>query len=150
MIRRLTPARPRDVAALAGLLASWKRETPWAPDPHDPAGDRATLRRLIRRGDVTALRGLYRALGFMARDGEEIHALYLHPRLRGRGYGRRLLDHAKARSDRLALWAFQANFDARRFYAREGFCEVGLSDGAGNDEGLPDVRLIWTRNGAGR
>lgn len=29
------------------------------------------------------------------------------------------------------------------FHIREGFGEVEFSDGAGNDEKLPDVRLEW-------
>ena len=50
---------------------------------------------------------------------------------------------AKDRSDRLELWCFQRNEAARRFYAREGFAEVEWTEGADNDEGLPDVRLVW-------
>ena len=38
-------------------------------------------------------------------------------------------------------------YEADGFYVREGFTEVELTDGAGNDEGLPDVRLVWHRNG---
>jgi len=33
--------------------------------------------------------------------------------------------------------------EARRFYGREGFVEVEHTDGAGNEEGEPDVRLEW-------
>ena len=52
-------------------------------------------------------------------------------------------DDAKA-AGHLTLWTFQANDGARRFYAREGFREVEFTDGAGNAEKLPDVRLEWT------
>ena len=88
--------------------------------------------------------------GFLARDGEMIHALYLRPKARRRGFGKALLDQAKAETPRLTLWAFQANAQARRFYAREGFAEVEETDGAGNDEKLPDVRLTWERPGGMR
>ena len=71
------------------------------------------------------------------------HAAATCSRARGRGVGKALLDTAKARSDRLELWCFQANAGARRFYAREGLAEVERTDGAGNDEKLPDVRLVW-------
>ena len=62
-------------------------------------------------------------------------------------WGRRMsARRAKARSPRLELWTFQANTRARAFYAREGFAEVKLTDGQGNDEELPDVRMVWNRN----
>jgi putative acetyltransferase len=48
--------------------------------------------------------------------------------------------------DRLSLWTFQANEGARRFYAREGFAEVRMTEGD-NEEGLPDVLLEWVRDG---
>jgi len=53
---------------------------------------------------------------------------------------------ARAREERpagLQLWTFQVNDEARRFYGREGFVEVEHTDGAGNEEGEPDVRLEW-------
>lgn len=70
--------------------------------------------------------------------------LYLAPPWRGRGVGDRLITLAKAeRPHGLELWTFQANFAARRFYARHGFVEVESTDGSGNDEREPDVRLVW-------
>ena len=75
-----------------------------------------------------------------------IDHLYAHPRFQGRGLGTALLQTAK-RSEQgasgLQLWTFQANEGARRFYARRGFQEVELTDGAGNEEKRPDVRLEW-------
>ena len=75
--------------------------------------------------------------------GGRIHALYVHPRARGRGVGRLLLDDAKTRADRLDLWVLQANSLARGFYARHGFAEATRTSGAGNDENLPDIRMVW-------
>ncbi len=115
--------------------------------PAAPRDARDYLARLIRDGEVLTVRDWRGAQGFLAREGEMIHALYLRPRARGRGFGKALLDHAKAGSPRLMLWSFQANAAARRFYAREGFSEVEETDGAGNDEKLPDVRLTWERPG---
>jgi GNAT superfamily N-acetyltransferase len=145
---RLTLAKPRDAAPLSRVLANWRNETPWMPKTHTPQEDYAFLSFLIREAEVVTPRDLLGPHGFLARDGEEIQGLYLAPNVRGRGLGKALLDHAKARSDRLKLWTFQANGAARRFYAREGFVEVRLTDGAGNDEKLPDVRLVWTREDA--
>ena len=63
---------------------------------------------------------------------------------RRQGHGRALLDHAKARADRLSLWTFEANREALAFYAAQGFAETARTDGD-NEEGLPDVRLEWRR-----
>ena len=62
--------------------------------------------------------------------------------------GRRLLRAAMAQSPRLWLWTFQANTGAQRFYLREGFAEIRRTDGAGNDEGLPDIQYSWPAEAA--
>jgi DNA-binding GntR family transcriptional regulator/CubicO group peptidase (beta-lactamase class C family)/ribosomal protein S18 acetylase RimI-like enzyme len=59
-----------------------------------------------------------------------VHSLYVHPRAGGRGTGRRLLEHALAALERagyptVALWVFEANERARRFYAAAGFTPDG-------------------------
>jgi GNAT superfamily N-acetyltransferase len=62
----------------------------------------------------------------------------------GLGIGKQLLDFAKSVSpDGLQLYTFQVNAGARRFYIREGFKEVELGDGSGNEERQPDVRMEW-------
>lgn len=99
---------------------------------------------MIDRGWVTVAEAEGRIIGFLARDGEEICALYLSREVSGQGVGTRLLDHAKSCSRRLSLRALQANASALRFYRREGFVEVGRGDGTGNDEGLPDVAFLWS------
>ncbi len=134
---RLGPARPRDIRRLVRLI----------PGAATPA-DRRALRRLIAEAEVLVLRDWRGPHGFMAREGAEVHALYIHRRQRGRGHGKRLLDAAKRRARVLTLWTPQADRAARAFYAREGFEVVGFGDGSGNEHGLPDVRLRWIREGA--
>ena len=143
---RLVAATPKDARALARILSDWIDETPWMPDLHTPEEDERFLHHLITRNDVTVLQNWRGAQGFMAQDGQKIHALYLRPQARGRGHGARLLDRAKSQSARIELWTFQANTGARAFYAREGFREVEFTDGAGNDEKQPDVRLVWEQD----
>jgi putative acetyltransferase len=73
-----------------------------------------------------------------------VDQLYVAPGHQGRGIGRRLLDLAKERSEGgLELWTFQVNDRARRFYERNGFAAVELTDGSGNEEREPDVRYRW-------
>jgi GNAT superfamily N-acetyltransferase len=81
-------------------------------------------------------------------DGDWVDQLYVDPGLTGRGIGSALLEVAKAaRPSGLQLWAFQSNARAVRFYERHGFVEVERTDGAGNEERTPDVRLVWRQNG---
>ena len=141
MTSSLRRARPEDAAALAAILSDWIDATPWMPRLHSRDEDRAFVAELIARCDVTLAGEV--PCGFVARDGDEIPALYVAAFARGRGIGRRLLDRAKATRRRLSLWTFQANTGARRFYARAGFREIERTDGAGNDERLRDVRLEW-------
>ena len=142
---RIAPARPEDAAACARIMSDWIDETPWIPRVHTRAEDRGFLEHLIGRGWVSvAWRGDAIA-GFIARDGSEIHALYVAGPQRGRGVGKALLDAARAARPELDLWTFQANTRARAFYRREGFHETRRSDGTGNDEGLPDIRYHWSR-----
>lgn len=83
-------------------------------------------------------------VGIMALSDTDIYQLYLEPQWRGHGIGDLLVAHAKSRrTTGLGLWTFQVNTPARRFYARHGFIEVALTDGAENEEREPDVRLEW-------
>ncbi len=142
----IAPARPEDAPAIAAILSGWTDETAWLPRVHSRAEDREHAAMLIRRGWVSVARKAGRVAGFMAREGEDIHALYVARPARGHGIGTALIDHAKARASRLGLWTFEANLRARAFYRRQGFREVARTGGAGNDEGLPDIRLEWSRH----
>lgn len=136
-------ATPSDAMAIANILSQWNAATQWVPRMHSRHAEKQSAGMLVGRGWVTVARKKGRVLGFLARDGVEIHALYLAPHARGQGVGRTLLNHAKAASPHLGLFAFEANEAAQRFYLREGFHEVFRTDGRGNDEGLPDIRFEW-------
>lgn len=136
----LRDAGPPDVAQIARVLGDWCRDTAWLPKQHTPAQDLWFAGSLMKTHVLRV--GFAEGLGFLARMGPRIDALYLAPEARGRGLGRALLDEAKT-AGHLGLYTFQANLDARRFYAREGFHEVRFTNGAENDEKLPDVWMEW-------
>ncbi len=122
----------------------------WAANPRQDRrarlDDLRVLARLLLRGQITHVPGRFGPRGFLARDGVRIHALYTHPHARRQGIGRHLLRHAQHQSPRLELWTAQDNHPARSLYAAHGFYPVALTYGQGNDEGQPDMRLIWQRN----
>lgn len=83
-------------------------------------------------------------VGVMALDGDEVDQLYVDPCWQRRGVGSMLLRLAQARRPGgLALWTFQSNHLARRFYERHGFLAVAWTDGSANEEHPPDVRYVW-------
>ena len=139
-------AEAGDLANLAAILGGWCRDTDWLPKLHTPEEDLWFLGQLYTRG---SLRVAGRpAVGFLARSGAEVDALYLEPEARRKGNGRALMVEAMTAEDHLTLWTFAANFEARAFYAALGFAETGRTDGRENDERLPDIRLEWRRYGA--
>lgn len=143
----LAPARPGDAPALAAILGGWIAECDWMPKLHSAEEDVAFVSGIVERQRVLVARVDGKPAGFLSRDGGHVTCLYLAPAARGRGIGARLLAKAKAAEPLLSLWTFQANTRAIAFYRREGFTEAERTDGAGNDERLPDVRLVWQAGG---
>ena len=82
-------------------------------------------------------------VGYMLIDGENLDHLYVRPGWQRRGIGLSLLNKAKAMSpQRLELWTFQSNSNARVFYETQGFRAVEYTDGR-NEENEPDVKYEW-------
>lgn len=141
----LRPARSTDAGTTGSILQAFCTDTPWMPVLHTGAETVSFCGSMIDRGWVTVAEENGRVVGFIARDGEWINALYLALDFTGQGIGLQLLNSAKAGTDRLRLWTFQANSGAQAFYEREGFVETERTDGAGNDENLPDIAYLWTK-----
>lgn len=140
----LRPARSTDAGKVGAILSEFIDTTDWMPRIHTRAEDVNFCAMMIDRGWVTVAED-DTPRAFLAQDGNEVNCLYVANDAQGQGIGKALLDHAKTLTERLELWTFQANDCARKFYAREGFAEVELTDGQRNDEKLPDVFLVWER-----
>jgi chorismate mutase/GNAT superfamily N-acetyltransferase len=70
--------------------------------------------------------------------------LYVDPGHARQGIGTVLLEVAKSRRpDGFCLWVFEVNHPARAFYARHGLVELERTDGSGNEEKAPDIRMAW-------
>jgi GNAT superfamily N-acetyltransferase len=100
---------------------------------------------ILKECEVTVAEDETGIIAFLARQGEEIRLLYTRPDRIGMGAGRQLIDAAKATAGvaALELWCFQANERARRFYEARGFRAIRFTDGADNEERMPDVRYRW-------
>jgi GNAT superfamily N-acetyltransferase len=140
------PARPGDADAIAALFTASRRAAmPWLPERHDPADVRDYFAtRVLPSREVLVVRRDGAVVAFLALAEEEVEHLYVAPGAQRAGLGSTLLEAAKARRPGgLELWAFQRNTAALAFYARHGFAERRRTDGAGNEEREPDVRLGW-------
>ena len=74
-------------------------------------------------------------------DGDNLDHLYVPPGWQRRGIGLSLLTKAEALSpQRLELWTFQRNANARAFYEAYGFRAVAYTDGR-NEENEPATRV---------
>ncbi|MDO8837645.1 MAG: GNAT family N-acetyltransferase [Parvibaculum sp.] len=125
------------IAARAGMA--------YLPKLHSDADTRLFIHRVVRRSAVwLAVRG-DALLGFAALEPGWLHHLYVDPAAQNAGAGSALLEKAKAElPGGFSLWTFQANLGARRFYERHGLKETRRTNGADNEEGLPDILYEWT------
>lgn len=141
----LRPARSTDAGSVGAILTEFVATTPWMPPLHTAAEDIAHAGRLIDKGWVTVAAFEGQIIGFCACDGADLDALFVAQAFRGQGVGRMLLSHLQRQHAALDLWTFQANTRAQAFYKSHGFVEIERTDGARNDERLPDVRMRWQR-----
>lgn len=143
----LRPAGSDDAAAIAAVFTASRALLQFLPRLHDAGEDRDFMAgHVLPNCRVTVAedaRG--EILGFIAETDGWVEHLYLRPDARGQGIGHALLGEAKARQPVLELWCFVRNAAARGFYEREGFVVVEATDGSGNEEREPDLRLRWQR-----
>lgn len=140
MLRR---AVATDAPAIAGV---W-RAAAWA-HVHTPDEDLAFFSgRMLPEQTVWVIEEAGAVVAYAAGTEGWLNHLFVHPDAQGQGHGSRLLALFRE-GGALELWTFQGNVKARAFYERKGFVAVEFTDGAGNDEKLPDVRYAWSRNGA--
>lgn len=138
-------ARSTDAGAVGAILSEFIDTTDWMPRIHTRAEDLSFAGMMIDRGWVSVAEEAGTVVGFAACDGADLNALYVAQGARGRSVGSALLEALKVEREMLELWTFQANTGAQRFYQRHGFVEVARTDGARNDEKLPDIRYVWKR-----
>jgi len=85
-----------------------------------------------------------RIVGFTVLTRTWLDGLYVRADAQGQGIGTALLELAQSlRPDGLGLWVFETNAPARALYRRHGFVETERTDGSGNEEKAPDIRMDW-------
>jgi chorismate mutase/GNAT superfamily N-acetyltransferase len=142
----LRPAGPDDVEAVVHVHLEARRAAVPAMPPAVHPDDEALphFRGLMAHAETWVAEVDGRVVGFALLDGAWLDHLYVLPSHAGQGIGANLLDLVKSlRPDGFALWVFESNKAARRFYRRWGLVELERTDGSGNEERSPDVRMAW-------
>jgi ribosomal protein S18 acetylase RimI-like enzyme len=138
------PAGPDDADAVAGVFITSFATLTFLPMLHTDEETRAFIRGVVARDEVWVAVDSGRIVGMASLSAEMLDHLYVHPDAQGRGAGSALMDKAEERRpDGFTFWVFQQNENARRFYERRGCKLVRLTDGAGNEEKMPDALYEW-------
>jgi GNAT superfamily N-acetyltransferase len=123
---------------------------PFVPHLHTPAEDAWWFaERLFATNEVWLAESEGAPAAYIAFRPSFVEHLFVDPDRQGGGLGPQLLAKAKAAFAELSLWTFQQNLRARTFYEKHGFSVVMETDGADNEEKLPDVLYRWRQDGPG-
>jgi len=155
----LRPALPTDAAAIAEVFLAARATMTYLPRLHTDEETRAFFTRVIESQCVIVAvtqSAPDDIAGFAAindREDETAEApdkkshldhLYVRPERMRENIGTTLLNAVKTLRRRgFALWCFEANVDAQRFYARHGLTLAKTTDGRDNEENLPDMLYVW-------
>ena len=143
----LRQARLADMPAVARLhRRTVEVSLPFVPRLHTPEEDAWWFaERLFATNEVWIAESGDLLEGYVAFRADFIEHLFVRPESQGARLGVTLLEKAKEDAGELSLWTFQQNLRARAFYEKHGFDVVMETDGADNDEKLPDVLYRWRR-----
>ena len=137
-LRRATAC---DAKAVANVFSASFRLLTFLPILHTVEEDRRYIQNVIlNECEVTVAEDESGIVSFLAHQGEEVRLLRTRPDRIGMGAGTQLIDAEKASGiGALELWCFEANARARRFYEARGFHAIRFTDGAHNEEQMPDI-----------
>ena len=126
-LRPITEADGDEVAFI--FFAAWSDANHFISPRDDFASFRSYVRNVVvKENRIWVLQRRDSLVGFVALAGNTLDHLYVHPLHHRLGYGRRLLDHAKAMAGgHLQASCFMRNRGACEFYRKLGFTIVGTS-----------------------
>jgi len=140
----LRPAVPEDVDPIVAVHLSSRAAAAMPPGVHPEHEVRAWLTERLDLDEVWTAEVDGDVAAYARFTPTWLDDLYVAPDRAGQGLGSALLDLVKAqRPGGFCLWVFEMNVPARGFYARHGLVELERTDGSGNEEKQPDVRMAW-------
>lgn len=142
----IRPATVNDAPAMAIVnRISSSTAMPWLPVLHSLEGDTKFFTRVIAEQTFVVAEADGDVIGFCGTHEGWVEQLYIHPDHQRQGLGSAFIAWAQGSARHLQLWVFEQNTAAQTFYAKHGFVEVERTDGSGNAEKTPDVRMTWTQ-----
>lgn len=140
----IRPGDVRDIPRVAEVQLAARDASPMPPGLHPHHEVVAYLTANLGPTDIWVAEGEGRIVGYARTAAGWLDDLYVDPAAQGRGVGGALLDLVKAQQPGgFCLWVFVSNVPARAFYEARGLVEVERTDGAGNEEKQPDIRMAW-------
>ena len=142
MIRQ---ARPEDADAIARIFCDSRAEAmPWLPVLHPPEDVRESYAGRMADDELYVFDRDGEVLGWALLAGDELDGFYVAPEAQRQGVGAALFRHVQElRPERFGFWVFSGNERARRFYESHGAWCLYETDGANNEERVPDARYEW-------
>ena len=142
---QLRPAHDGDADALSSVHLSSRAAAEMPPGIHTDAEVRSWLGgRLAGSDEIWLAEVDDRVVGFARFTESWLDDLYVVPSHARQGIGSALLDLVMSLRPRgFSLWVFESNRSARAFYAAHGLVRLERTDGSGNEERAPDIRLAW-------
>ena len=140
-IRRSTTT---DAAPIADVFLASRATMTYLPKLHTEDDTRAFIAGVVAGKETWVAERNGAVVGFAVVDGGWLEHLYVHPSRFNSGTGSRLFEQATQEHPQgFQLWVFQKNAGARRFYEHHGCALEKLTDGADNEEKLPDALYVW-------
>ena len=140
----LRPATPDDVRAIVDVQLTSRAAAAMPPGLHPEHEVLAWLTSKFETDELWVAESDGAVVGYARLTATWLDDLYVVPAHAGQGVGSALLDLAKAqRPSGFCLWVFEMNTPARGFYERHGLVNLERTDGDGNEEKSPDIRMAW-------
>lgn len=140
----LRPATEADLAAIVAVQIASRASAAMPPGIHPEHEVVAWLTAKLATDDVWVAESDGAVVGYARITPGWLDDLYVVPERAGQGVGSALLDVVKAQQpDGFCLWVFEMNTPARGFYVQHGMVELERTDGQGNEEKAPDIRMAW-------
>ncbi|MEI9887902.1 MAG: GNAT family N-acetyltransferase [Rhizomicrobium sp.] len=137
-------ASETDAQTVADVFLAARATMTYLPNLHGEDDTRGFIGGVVAAKETWVAEREGKIVGFAVIDGGWLEHLYVHPSRFNTGTGDKLFAQAiRQHPQGFQLWVFQQNTGARRFYERHGCALVRLTDGADNEEKLPDVLYVW-------
>ena len=140
----LRRADESDADTVASIHLASRREAPMPAPVHTDDAVRYWLGGRLQSDEVWLAEVDGRPAGYARVTPGWLDDLYVAPAYAGRGVGSALLEVVEAQHPHgFCLWVFEMNLPARSFYTARGLVELEHTDGSGNEEREPDVKMAW-------